>query len=148
MESARCIEMPQCSSCTKATALAQRWLFTHAVCLWEVDTDTHRAFVLLGKKKKRGLWSQKLRSRRATPLWRASWERRASWRRLGERLRAKPSVLLEGGDVPMGITIPLWFLAGDRHVVTAQMFAGKRLQEKQRFPLPSLSLVPLLPRDF
>lgn len=29
----------------------------------------------------------------------------------------------------MGITIPLWFLAGDRHAVTVQMFAGKCLPD-------------------
>lgn len=48
-------------------------------------------------KKKTKLWSPKLKSRRAAPLWRASWERRASWRRLGELLHAKPSILSEGG---------------------------------------------------
>lgn len=29
----------------------------------------------------------------------------------------------------MGITIPLWFLAGDRHAVTVQMSAGKHLPD-------------------
>lgn len=29
--------------------------------------------------------------------------------------------------MPMGITIPLWFLAGEMHAVTVQMFAGKCL---------------------
>lgn len=41
--------MPQCFFCTKATAHAQRWLVTHAVCLQEEDTDTRCAFVLLEK---------------------------------------------------------------------------------------------------
>lgn len=47
----------------------------------------------------------------------------------------------------MGITIPLWFLAGDRHAVTVQIFAGKCLQEKGLAPFlgKAAGLIPALP---
>lgn len=119
------IEMPQRSFCMKATAHAQRWLVTHAVCLQEEVTETRCAFVLL---EKRALVTEAEKQKSYTPpesqLGAASMLEaagRAAWCEATHSIR--------GWDVPMGITIPLWFLAGDRHAVTVQMSAGKCLPD-------------------
>lgn len=89
-----------------------------------MDADTCCAFVLLGKKENQTLVTEAEKQKSCTPLESQLGEA-SILETAGRAAACKAKHFIGGWDVPMGITIPLWFLAGDRHAVTAQMFAGE-----------------------
>lgn len=114
-----CIEMPQCSLGTNATAEDQCWVLTHTV---QVDTEACCAFVLLDKKT---LFAEAGNQKSFSPpeiqLGEASILEMA-----GKLPGVKPSILSEGGMCPWG-SPSLCFLAGDRCTVTLQIFICREM---------------------